>query len=73
MESRRRRIQERISVSILYLLYQGDTVESIRRRIQERISVSDKEWEKYRLAVVLNMKPLYFEENENKHLDIKVN
>ncbi|XP_023345461.1 ubiquitin carboxyl-terminal hydrolase 7 isoform X1 [Eurytemora carolleeae] len=49
----------------------GDTVESIRRRIQERISVSDKEWEKYRLAVVLNMKPLYFEENENKHLDIK--
>ena len=31
---------------------QGDSVESVRMRLQERLGVPDKEFEKYRVAVV---------------------
>jgi len=54
----------------LIKIKQGDTVENIRKRLQDRLGVPDKEWEKYRIAVVIQMKPHYLEDDE-KPLNIK--
>ena len=41
-------------------------------RLQERLGVQDKEFEKYRIAIVIQMKPHYIDEDEEKTLNIKV-
>jgi len=54
----------------LIKIKQGDTVENIRKRLQDRLGVPDKEWDKYRIAVVIQMKPHYLQD-DNKILTIK--
>jgi ubiquitin carboxyl-terminal hydrolase 7 len=48
----------------LVLMRQGDTVGRVKERMQERLGVSDKEWDKYRVAFVLQGKPHYVEEDD---------
>eukprot|EP00092_Neocalanus_flemingeri_P030841 GFUD01033495.1.p1 GENE.GFUD01033495.1~~GFUD01033495.1.p1 ORF type:complete len:1103 (+),score=278.33 GFUD01033495.1:268-3576(+) len=48
----------------LVLLRQGDTVGTVKQRMQERLGVVDKEWDKYRVAFVIQGKPHYVEEDE---------
>jgi len=48
----------------LVLLRQGDTVGTVKERMQERLGVVDKEWDKYRVAFVIQGKPHYVEEDE---------
>jgi len=48
----------------LILLVQGDTVGSVKQKIQEKLGVGDKEWEKFRVAFVIQGKAHYVEEDE---------
>jgi len=48
----------------LILLIQGDNVGSVKNKIQEKLGVSDKEWEKYRVAFVIQGKPHYIDDDE---------
>jgi len=48
----------------LILLVQGDTVGSVKQKIQEKVGVGDKEWEKFRVAFVIQGKAHYVEEDE---------
>jgi len=48
----------------LVLLKQGDTVGTVRSRMQAKLGVADKEWDKYRLAFVIQGKPHYVEEED---------
>jgi len=41
-----------------------DTMESVRARLQERLAVPDKEWEKYRVALVIQTKAHYLDEDD---------
>lgn len=41
-----------------------DTMESLRARLQERLGVPDKEWEKYRVALVIQTKAHYLDEDD---------
>jgi len=58
-------------IPFLMKVKQGDSVESVRMRLQDRLSVPDKEFEKYRIAVVNQMKPHYVDEDEEKVHNIK--
>ena len=55
----------------LVLLRQGDTVGRVKERMQERLGVGDKEWDKYRVAFVIQGKPHYVEEDD-KVINTKV-
>lgn len=48
----------------LLLLSQGDTVGSVKQKIQDKLAVGDKEWEKYRVAFVIQGKAHYIEDEE---------
>lgn len=48
----------------LVLLKQGDTVGRVKERMQERLGVADKEWDKYKVAFVIQGKPHYVEEDD---------
>lgn len=48
----------------LVLLRQGDTVGSVKQKMQDRLGVADKEWDKYRVAFVLQGKPHYVDEDD---------
>jgi len=48
----------------LVLLKQGDTVGLVKSRIQSRLGLADKEWDKYRLAFVIQGKPCYIDEED---------
>jgi hypothetical protein len=52
---------------------QGDTIGSVRSRLQERLGLPDKEWDKYRIATVIQGKAHYVEDEEDKTINIKVN
>ena len=51
---------------------QGETVGSVRSKLQERLGLPDKEWDKYRIATVLQGKAYYVEEQEDKLINLKV-
>lgn len=50
---------------------QGDTVGSVRSRLQDRLGLPDKEWDKYRIATVLQGKAHYVDDQEDKIINIK--
>jgi len=50
---------------------QGEKVKEVRKRLQDRLAVPDKEWEKYRVALVIQMKPYYLDDEEEKIFNIK--
>jgi len=41
-----------------------DSVDTLRARLQDRLGVPDKEWEKYRVALVVQMKAHYLDDEE---------
>lgn len=41
-----------------------DTVDTLRARLQDRLGVPDKEWEKYRVALVIQTKAHYLDEDD---------
>lgn len=45
-------------------LTQGDTVGSVKQKIQDKVGVGEKEWEKYRVAFVIQGKPHYVEDDD---------
>jgi len=45
----------------LILLSQGDTVGAVKQKIQDKLGVGEKEWEKYRVAFVIQGKAHYLE------------
>ena len=45
---------------------------SVRNRLQERLGLPDKEWDKYRIATVIQGKAHYVEDQEDKIINIKV-
>jgi hypothetical protein len=47
-------------------------VGSVRNRLQERLGLPDKEWDKYRIATVIQGKAHYVEDQEDKIINIKV-
>jgi hypothetical protein len=51
---------------------QGETVGSVRSRLQERLGLPDKEWDKYRIATVIQGKPHYVEDQQDKIINLKV-
>jgi len=55
----------------LIKIVQGDTAESVRHRLEERLGLPEKEWEKYRVAIVLKMQAHFIEDDDEKTLNIK--
>ncbi len=53
-------------------VWQGETVGSVRSRLQERLGLPDKEWDKYRIATVIQGKPHYVEDQQDKIINLKV-
>ena len=53
-------------------MWQGETVGSVRSRLQERLGLPDKEWDKYRIATVIQGKPHYVEDQQDKIINLKV-
>ncbi len=45
---------------------------SVRSRLQERLGLPDKEWDKYRIATVIQGKPHYVEDQQDKIINLKV-
>jgi len=48
----------------LVLLKQGDTLGQVKQRIQQRLQMGEKEWDKVRLAFVIQGKAHYVEEDD---------
>jgi len=48
----------------LVLLKQGDTLGQVKQRIQTRLQMGEKEWDKVRLAFVIQGKAHYVEEDD---------
>ncbi len=44
----------------------------MRSRLQERLGLPDKEWDKYRIATVIQGKPHYVEDQQDKIINLKV-
>jgi hypothetical protein len=40
--------------------------------LQERLGLPDKEWDKYRIATVIQGKPHYVEDQQDKIINLKV-
>ena len=59
-------------ILVYWCCVQGDTIGSVRSRLQERLGLPDKEWDKYRIATVIQGKAHYVEEEEDKTINIKV-